>query len=252
MYQITCMKKIQLVVCDMAGTTVRDDSEVETCFAKACAQSGLHISAERIKAVQGWSKRYVFQVLWREQLGEQHPALEEKIETSYVLFTQILEKHYHDNIILPTYGALGFFKFCKENNIKIALTTGFYRKVTNIILEKLGWLDGLDLNYVSDGTSIIDCSIASDEVTAGRPAPDMIFLAMDKLNITDPETVISVGDTPSDLQCGRNAKIRAIYGLTNGSHSEKLLAAYDNDGLLPDINALIQEIKKINASVHAL
>ena len=203
------MKQIKLVVCDMAGTTVRDESEVETCFAQACAQTGLHISAERIKAVQGWSKRYVFQVLWTETLGENHPELDEKIEHSYQAFKTILEKHYTENPIVPTEGALDFFAYCKRNDIKIALTTGFYRHVTNIILEKLGWLTGLNAEYVSDGSAVIDCSIASDEVRAGRPAPDMIFMAMKKLNITDPEAVVSVGDTPSDLLCGRNAGIRA-------------------------------------------
>lgn len=236
----------------MAGTTVRDESEVETCFAQACAQTGLDISAERIKAVQGWSKRYVFQVLWTEKLGQSNPDLEERIEASYQLFTQILEKHYSDNPIVPTEGALAFFQFCKENDIKIGLTTGFYRKVTNIILEKLGWLQGLDANHVSDGSAVIDCSIASDEVQAGRPAPDMIFLCMKKLNITDPDTVISVGDTPSDLQSGRNAGIRATYGLTNGTHSQQLLMPHDNDGLLPSIDALIPEILKLNTTVHAL
>jgi len=245
------MEKIKLVVCDMAGTTVRDESEVETCFAQACAQTALAVTPERIKAVQGWAKRYVFQVLWTEQLGEDHPELNDKIENSYIVFTQILEKHYTENPIVPTEGALTFFKFCKENGIKVALTTGFYRKVTDIILEKLGWLQGLDADYISDGTAVIDCSIASDEVRAGRPAPDMIFMCMKKLNITNPEAVISVGDTPSDLMCGRNAGIRATFGLTNGTHPEELLAPYDNDGLLPSIDALIPQIEKLNSAVHA-
>lgn len=245
------MKQIKLVVCDMAGTTVRDESEVENCFAQACAQTGLPISAERIKAVQGWAKRYVFQVLWTEALGEGHPELEEKIEHSYQTFKTILEKHYRENPVVPTEGALEFFAYCKENDIKIALTTGFYRLVTDIILEKLGWLKGLNENHVSDGTGIIDCSIASDEVAAGRPAPDMVFLAMEKLGIADPETVISVGDTPSDLQCGRNAGIRATYGLTNGTHPAALLQPYPNDGLLPTIAALPAQIEQLNAGVHA-
>lgn len=245
------MKQIKLVVCDMAGTTVRDASEVESCFAQACTQTGLQISAERIKAVQGWSKRYVFQVLWTETLGEGHPGLTENIEHSYRVFKTILEKHYHENPIVPTEGALDFFSYCKTNGIKIALTTGFYRLVTDIILEKLGWLQGLNAEYVSDGTTIIDCSVAGDEVAAGRPAPDMIFLAMEKLGITDPETVVSVGDTPSDLQCGRNAGIRATYGLTNGTHSVELLRPYDNDGLLASIADLPAQIEQLNAAVHA-
>lgn len=235
----------------MAGTTVRDESEVENCFAQACAQTGLHISAERIKAVQGWAKRYVFQVLWTEVLGEGHAELHNKIEHSYTVFKTILEKHYRENPIFPTEGTLAFFAYCKEHGIKIALTTGFYRLVTDIILEKLGWLQGLDIDHVSDGTGIIDCSIASDEVAAGRPAPDMIFLAMYKLGISDPQEVISVGDTPSDLQCGRNAAIRATYGLTNGTHPIELLQPYDNDGLLPTISALPAQIEQLNATVHA-
>lgn len=245
------MKRIKLVVCDMAGTTVRDESEVETCFARACAQTGIAISAERIKAVQGWAKRYVFQVLWTEILGENHPDLDNKIEHSYTVFKTILEKHYRDSSIVPTEGALEFFAYCKQNGIKVALTTGFYREVTDIILEKLGWLRGLDANRVSDGTATVDCSVASDEVAVGRPAPDMIFLAMEKLGIHDREEVISVGDTPSDLQCGRNAGIRATYGLTNGTHPAVLLQPYDNDGLLPSIAALPAQIELLNAAVHA-
>lgn len=245
------MKKIQLVVCDMASTTVRDESEVESCFAKACAQCGLDISAERIKAVQGWAKRYVFQVLWTEKLGETHPDLEHRIDSSYLLFKNILEKHYIESPVYPTEGALAFFDFCKKENIKVALSTGFYRKVTNIILDKLGWTEGLDLNYVSDGSARIDCSTCSDDVENGRPAPDMIFLAMQKLGIDDPACVLSIGDTPSDLQSGRNAKIRATYGLTNGTHPQELLEPYENDGLLPSIDALIPIIQELNAEVHA-
>ena len=245
------MKHIKLLVCDMAGTTVRDESEVETCFARACAQTGLDVSAERIKAVQGWAKRYVFQVLWTEHLGECHPDLADRVENSYRTFTEILENHYLQNPIVPTEGALNLFAFCRENGIRVALTTGFYRKVTDIILEKLGWLKGLDAEHVSTGTAVIDCSVSSDEVAAGRPAPDMIFRAMKKLGIDDPETVISVGDTPSDLQCGRNAGIRATFGVTNGTHPEALLAPYDNDGLLPSADALIAQIERLNSAVHA-
>jgi beta-phosphoglucomutase-like phosphatase (HAD superfamily) len=63
------MEALQLIVFDMAGTTVRDDHEVETCFAQAAATTGLHASAARILAVQGLAKRAVFEQLWREQPG---------------------------------------------------------------------------------------------------------------------------------------------------------------------------------------
>lgn len=59
---------IKLVVLDMAGTTVQDHKEVETCFAKACQATQLEVSDERILALQGYSKIHVFKLLWGERL----------------------------------------------------------------------------------------------------------------------------------------------------------------------------------------
>ena len=133
------MSSIELVVFDMAGTTVQDKKEVETCFAKACKETNLDVSEERILALQGYSKIEVFKLLWEERIGQTHPEYEENVVYSYDYFRMILEDHYKANNILPTEGCLETFAFLRENEIKIALTTGFYRKVTNIILEKLGF-----------------------------------------------------------------------------------------------------------------
>ncbi len=246
------MATIKLIVCDMAGTTVRDDGEVEGCFADACARVGIEIGADRIKAMQGWAKRHVFEILWTEILGPNHPRLDDRIDDSYAVFRKILENHYQTHPIVPTEGALELFEYCHRRGIRVALTTGFYRKVTDIILDRLGWLEGLNADYVSNGAGIIDCSVASDEVAAGRPEPDMIILAMRKLGIKDPQSVVNVGDTPSDLQSGRKAGVLASYGLTNGTHSSILLEPWDNDGLLPSIAHLISQIELLtSASIDA-
>ncbi|WP_238807034.1 HAD hydrolase-like protein [Emticicia aquatica] len=233
------MSAIKLVVFDMAGTTIQDKKEVETCFAQACKKTNLEVTDERILALQGYSKIHVFKLLWGERLGDSHPELKEKANFSYDVFTEILENHYHQSPILPTDGCLETLSFLRENNIKIALTTGFYRKVTNIILGKLGWLDGLDKNHFNtSGTSIIDLSITSDEVEKGRPEPLMIQKAMKIFNITDPKEVINIGDTPSDLQSGVRAGCRLSLGLTNGTHTQEQLKIYRNDGLLSSLNEL--------------
>ncbi len=230
---------IKLVVLDMAGTTIQDHKEVETCFAQACQASQLDVSNERILALQGYSKIHVFQLLWGERLGDNHPDLKEKANASFVAFTEILEKHYLENPILPTEGCLETLAFLRENKIKIALTTGFYRKVTHIILEKLAWLEGLDKNYFNaSGKGIIDLSITSDEVEKGRPEPSMIFKAMKTFGISNPLQVLNIGDTPSDLQSGVRAGCRFSLGLTNGTHSVEQLKIYRNDGLLNSLAEL--------------
>ncbi|RCR68492.1 HAD family hydrolase [Larkinella punicea] len=233
------MKAFQLVVFDMAGTTVRDQHEVEHCFAQAASQTDLIVSDERILAMQGLSKRFVFETLWKEQLGQPSPsALTAKVDHSYQLFTEILENHYRTQPVVPTEGCLETFDFLRKNGIKIALTTGFYRKVTDIILEKLGWLTGLDEQYVGNSQTVIQASIASDEVEHGRPQPLMIQKAMRLLGVSDPKSVVNVGDTPSDLQSGRAAGVALNLGVVNGTHTRAQLEAYPHDQLLGSLGDL--------------
>lgn len=88
------MQAIKLVVFDMAGTTVTDHHEVERCFAEAAASTGLTVTAERILAMQGLAKRFVFETLWTEQLGDDNPAIPAQVDRSYAAFKHILENHY--------------------------------------------------------------------------------------------------------------------------------------------------------------
>ena len=237
------MKAFQLVVFDMAGTTVRDQHEVEHCFARAASQTNLIVSDERILAMQGLSKRFVFETLWKEQLGQPSPSeLTTKVDHSYQLFTEILENHYRTQPVMPTEGCLETFDFLRKNNIQIALTTGFYRKVTDIILEKLGWLTGLDEQYIGNNQTVIQASIASDEVEHGRPQPLMIQKAMRLLGVTDPTSVVNLGDTPSDLQSGKAAGVGLNLGVVNGTHTRSQLEIQPHDrllGSLRDLPALI-------------
>ena len=239
------MAPLQLVVLDMAGTTVRDQHEVEACFAQAAAATGLRATAERILAVQGQAKRFVFETLWREQLG---PAaapdtLAAQVEHSYQVFRDVLETHYRTQEVRPTEGCLELFAYLKSQGIHIALTTGFYREVTDLILRRLGWDAGLDAQRRGSAHSLIDLSIASDEVPEGRPAPLMIQLAMRTFGITDPEQVYNVGDTPSDLESGRRAGCARSLGLTNGTHTHEQLARCPNDGLFGSLVALTRHLQ---------
>ncbi|HLP94363.1 MAG TPA: HAD family hydrolase [Saprospiraceae bacterium] len=231
---------IQLVVFDMAGTTVRDNDEVLLCFAEACRSEGLTANNQRLNALMGVSKLEVFKILWREQLGENEAqnTIDEKAAHSFLTFKEILENYYHKALIEPTPGALEVFDWLKQRGIKIALNTGFYRAVTDIILNKLGWLAGLDAQYKGGVGTTIDFSISSEDVPQGRPEPYMIQKAMAVFGITDPSLVIKIGDTPVDLLEGRKAGCAASIAVVNGTHSREELEVLENDGLLRSLNDL--------------
>jgi phosphonatase-like hydrolase len=228
----------QLVIFDMAGTTVTDQHEVERCFAQAAAESGLRATSERILAVQGMAKRHVFDLLWREQLGTDLARIDTRVDESYTLFKTILEHHYETQPVTPTEGCLDVFAWLSERHIPIALTTGFYRTVTNLILNRLDWYVDPAGYYIVDDQMVVQVSIASDEVPNGRPAPDMIRLAMQRLGIKDPQKVVNIGDTPSDLLSGKAAGVGLNLGVTNGTHSEAQLREYPHDFLLGSLTEL--------------
>lgn len=231
---------IRLAMFDMAGTTVRDNDEVLLCFAAACREEGITAASERLNALMGVSKLEVFQLLWREQLGVDTDSaiIEQKAKKAFYTFRDILENYYRTHEVQATDGALEVFDWLRGKGVKVALNTGFYREVTDIILNKLGWLAGLDANYTGGTGSIIDFSISSDQVPKGRPEPFMIRKAMSVFGIEDSLQVIKIGDTPVDLAEGRNAGCALSLAVTNGTHSKAALEVLDNDGLLSSLSDL--------------
>ncbi|MBI4782912.1 MAG: HAD hydrolase-like protein [Oscillatoriophycideae cyanobacterium NC_groundwater_1537_Pr4_S-0.65um_50_18] len=235
----TANTTVQLVVFDMAGTTVKDENEVEQCFFAAADATGLRADRDRIISMMGWSKKRVFQTLWQEQLGDAGD-IAPQVEASYRKFKEVLEHHYLTQPVQPTEGCLELFEWLKSQGIQIALNTGFYREVTNIILDRLHWNHGLDQDFIGSKDRVIQASVTPSEIyqQQGRPAPYMIQKAMYQLGVKDPQAVVVVGDTPSDLQAGINAHCRMSLGVTCGTHTTEQLAVYPNHGLLSSLRDL--------------
>ena len=82
--------------------------------------------------------------------------------------------------------------------MKVCLTTGFAPSTRDALLAALGW------------ESLVDLALSPADCGRGRPAPDMIFGAMERLGVADPGAVAVVGDTTSDLEAGTNAGARAV------------------------------------------
>lgn len=237
--------KIELIVFDMAGTTVRDNQEVEKCFLLAAESTGLKAEPERVVSMMGITKIRVFETLWAEQIGLDHSEFAAQVETSFLGFKQILEDHYRTQPVFPTEGCLELFDWLRSRKIKIALTTGFYRSVTNLILQRLGWDQGLNAEFIGNAAAIIQISVTPSEIFGeeGRPAPYMIQKAMYKLGIKDAQKVIAIGDTPSDLQAGINANCLLSCAVTNGTHQLEQLANHPHDHLFTNLAAFQQELE---------
>jgi AHBA synthesis associated protein len=66
-----------------------------------------------------------------------------------------------------------------------------------------------DLLDLLDLSQYIDIVTGSDEVERGKPAPDMLLMQMDTLDVS-PNEAIMVGDSPADIQAGKAAGVTTV------------------------------------------
>ncbi|MBL8718269.1 MAG: HAD hydrolase-like protein [Myxococcales bacterium] len=217
---------IQLVVFDMAGTTVADDADVAFHLREAVKALGVSPTLAQVNAVMGWPKPLAIRTLLEDQ---GLAATEPEVECIHRSFVDRMVRFYRTHVtVAEVPGTTHVFRWLKMRGVKVALDTGFSRPICHAIVERLGWAD----------EGLLDATATSDEVALGRPAPDLIHLAMRRARVTDASCVVKVGDTPSDLEEGRRAGCGMVIGVTRGSHSSEQLAVCRPDYLVPTVESL--------------
>ena len=96
-----------------------------------------------------------------------------------------------------------------------------------------------DLLDLLDITKYIDIVTGSDEVSRGKPAPDMLIAQMNTLNVIASEAVM-VGDSPADITAGKAAGVTTV-GVSWGYGSREELS--DADILIDHPSQLTELIK---------
>jgi phosphonatase-like hydrolase len=212
----------KLVVFDISGTIIEDGGEVLTALVSALKKSGIACSADELKEWRGASKREVISHFVRRQASM--PS-SQTVERTYGLFRCELEELYRKSVN-PVPGAVATFEWCREHGMQLATTTGFHSEIRDLILERTSWRQFFAAN------------ISSSDVKRGRPAPFMIFRAMEAAGIADVREVVNVGDTPLDLQAGSNARVRGVVGVLTGAHSKDRLEREPHTHILPSVAEL--------------
>ncbi|WP_410620369.1 HAD family hydrolase [Amycolatopsis sp. cmx-8-4] len=200
----------ELVVLDMAGTTVADDGLVVRAFTEAIRAIG--VPDERypdmlqyVIDTMGQSKITVFRALLNDEtLAQQANAAFEGAYGDLV----------RGGACTPIDGAEDVVRGLREDGVKVAFTTGFAPATQLAILDALGWRD------------LADLALAPGAGVRGRPFPDLVLTAALRLEVTDVRRIAVVGDTASDVLCGRRAGASVVAGvLTGAGRREDLLEA---------------------------
>lgn len=217
------MNSIELVVFDMAGTTIEHGDQVSRAFETALNKNDVPATEGEIENLMGASKREVIRLFVERHRGERAGA-SKLVERAYSDFGRTLREYYSNGGTSPIAGVEETFDWLHGRGIKVALTTGFDRSVADTLLEAVGW-----------GPELIDASVCSDEVPQGRPAPFLIFRAMEQTGVVSMNQVIAVGDTALDLHAGSNAGAHGVVGVLSGSHDLERLGKARHTHILPSV-----------------
>jgi phosphonatase-like hydrolase len=221
------MQETKLVVFDLAGTVIEDAGQVPAAFTAALRNYGIEITSDSIREVRGASKREVIQRFVERQPGVSKADVLARTEEIYNSFRGTLAGMYEKDGVREIAGATEVFTWLQKRGVRVALNTGFDRTITNLLLNSMKW----------DG-NLINAVVCVDDVAQGRPAPYLIFRAMEISAVTSVHQVANVGDTALDLQAGQNAGVRYNLGVLSGAHTKEQLEREPHTHLLSSVAML--------------
>jgi phosphonatase-like hydrolase len=217
---------IELVALDMAGTTIDDRGAVYDALLHAVEAEGVTVSTSDLQTWMGTDKREAIAALASIGGVTLDAAA---VEAAYERFRSTLRDRYGADPPQPIDGVEAALRALRAAGVRVALTTGFAQDVADPLLASLGWVVGGDL---------VDAVVCADEVAAGRPAPYMVFRAMERTGTRSVRSVLVAGDTLVDLEAGTNAGAAAVVGVGTGKLGLDDLARGPHTHLLPSLATL--------------
>lgn len=201
---------VRLVILDWAGTTTDYGCQAPTgAFVAAFAARGVTVTPAEARGPMGVHKKDHIRAMlqtpevarkWRAAAGRKWT--EADVEDLYQLVAplQVEAAKRYGTLIPRTRECVAKLR---RRGVKIAATTGYFREAAEACFTAAR-TQGYEPDF----------AICADEVPAGRPAPWMVFRAMEALGVYPPAAVVKVGDTVADVQEGRNAGVWSV-GVTD-------------------------------------
>ena len=210
-----------LVVTDLMGTTLRDDGAVLPAYRAAFAECAIPFTEKELSTKRGAHKLSLF----TEFAARRYPADDaaKRGAAALEVFESQLRHFLASGGGTPIDGAEDAVTRLRQAGIRVVLTSGFDRGLIADIVKHCGWGE------------LFDAVVYPDEVPVGRPAPYLIFQAMQKTRVEPVARVAAIGDTALDLEAGSNAGAGWVIGVLSGAHDAETLGRTPHTHLLRNI-----------------
>ncbi len=234
----TTANPYNLVVLDMAGTTVADGGLVEQAFSAAAQRLGVRPGSDEharqlayVRATMGESKISVFRHLFAGEGGE------EKARYANTAFEESYGELVDGGRVAPLPGAREAVERLTAEGRTVVLTTGFARTTQDAILTALGWQDLVPLTLCP-----------ADAGGRGRPYPDMVLAAFLRTGaVADVRRTVVAGDTSYDMLGGVRSGAGIVAGVLTGAHDQDQLTRHGATHVLGSVAELPDLIARAEA-----
>ncbi len=212
-YTRTYRGPLKAAIFDMAGTVVDHGSRAPAgAFMELYSRHDVEITEAQAREPMGMHKRDHIRAIsrmppvaarWQEVHGA--PCTETDVEAMYEEFTPLqLDALPRHGDVIP--GAADALVELRKLGMGVAFTTGYNRPMMEVALGSLA-AQGVEP----------DAAFCADDVPTGRPAPWLIYHAMEALGVYPPQAVVKVGDTLPDIEAGLSAGVWSVGVTASGS-----------------------------------
>ena len=215
---------IKAIIFDMDGLMIDSERVTFECYQEILKGMNLTMDEEFYKTLLGKPLKGIYQRFY-DVYGNDFP-IEDVIKDVHALMAKRFET---EGVPIKT-GLKSLLEYLKENNYKTIVATSSNRDRVDTILSQ------------AQITDYFDDSICGDEVTKGKPNPEVFLKSCQKLGVNVDEAIV-LEDSEADIQASYDAGIKVIC-IPDMKYPEKQYAE-KTFKILKDLNGVTEYLKSL-------
>lgn len=215
---------IKAIIFDMDGLMIDTERVTFECYQEILKGMNLTMDEEFYKTLLGKPLKGIYQRFY-DVYGNDFP-IEDVIKDVHALMAKRFET---EGVPIKT-GLKSLLEYLKENNYKTIVATSSNRDRVDTILSQ------------AQITDYFDDSICGDEVTKGKPNPEVFLKSCQKLGVNVDEAIV-LEDSEAGIQASYDAGIKVIC-IPDMKYPEK---QYEEKTfkILKDLNDVTEYLKSL-------
>ncbi|WP_031517820.1 HAD family hydrolase [Streptomyces sp. NRRL F-5123] len=190
------------VLFDVDGTLMDTVHLHTVAWWEALRQSGRTVAMRDVQRAVGMDGTHLLDALVGEDRDREGDG---GLKSAHdALYAQFWER------LAPLEGAADLLRACAARGLRVVLASSASGREADVMVRALGAGDA------------VHAVTTSDDVAAGKPAPDVVRQALERAE-APPERAVFVGDAVWDLHSARKAGVTGLGVLTGGGYSSQEL-----------------------------